>query len=357
MTQQVNDRSTMSDEFRELSQMLERVFAEQADEASRVPTSMELDRALWQTLSELGLTQLTGNESSGGSAAGWHESALLFTAAGRAAARVPLAENDVLAGWLLDTAGIAFTGNEIRTAAIFDRSGCARGVPWARAADKIVVLWENTTVGVGSWTVADLPRASFDLAEDVNLAGEPRDHLRIDLEGLEAVPVDPSVPTEFRLRAALSRTLLATGAAERILDLMIEHANTRVQFGRLIAKFQAVQALIADTAAEASLIQAAADAAVAIVEKRGFSSSETVFAIAAAKSTAGHSISTVVRNAHQVLGAIGFTYEHELHHHTTRALSWRSEYGSVSYWDNLVAETAISDGSSGLWSEIVDGLR
>ena len=63
--------------------------------------------------------------------------------------------------------------------------------------------------------------------------------------------------------------------------------------------------------------------------------------MAVARSCAGHAASVVVRNAHQVHGAIGTTREHRLHEFTRAALAWRSEFGSVQYWDDQVTDAAL----------------
>ena len=68
------------------------------------------------------------------------------------------------------------------------------------------------------------------------------------------------------------------------------------------------------------------------------------FLVAAARSCAGHASSVVVRNAHQVHGAIGTTREHRLHEFTRAALAWRSEFGSVRYWDEWLTDAALSAG-------------
>nr|WP_016884502.1 acyl-CoA dehydrogenase family protein [Rhodococcus sp. DK17] len=67
---------------------------------------------------------------------------------------------------------------------------------------------------------------------------------------------------------------------ERVLTLVVEHTSARAQFGRAVGKFQAVQAMVADIAAEGALARAAADAAVSIAEEHGFGSSEAGFAVA-----------------------------------------------------------------------------
>ena len=47
--------------------------------------------------------------------------------------------------------------------------------------------------------------------------------------------------------------------------------------------------------------------------------------------------------------------EHELHRYTNRMLSWRSEFGSVRYWDDVLTDAAVASGSAAVWPLIVDG--
>lgn len=325
-------------ELLELEHMLAQVFA-----AARTGGPASLDRDLWSTLAELGLARLTGAPGHGGSGAGWAEAALLLFAAGASAAAVPVAENDLLAGWLLELAGLDSGSAGIRTVAVLDADGAARHVPWARAADSVVALWD---CGAG-WRVAEF--ADFEVSAAQNLAGEPRDHIRVDLAGHEGNEVPASTPGQLLLRGALARSLAMAGAMERTLELVVEHTTARVQFGRALGKFQSVQHMVADIAAEAALARAAAEAAAGIAEEAGFDSAATEFAVAAAKSCAGHAAAVVVRNAHQCLGAIGFTTEHELHRHTNRLLAWRSEFGTAAHWDAALLAAAAAAGEQGLW--------
>ena len=114
-----------------------------------------------------------------------------------------------------------------------------------------------------------------------------------------------------------------------------------IQFGRPLAKFQAVQHLISDIAAEAALARSATEAALPAAVASDWSAPNLEFLVAVARSCAGHAASVVVRNAHQVLGAIGTTREHSLHLFTRAALAWRSEFGSVRYWDDQVTDCAL----------------
>ncbi|BAH51318.1 hypothetical protein ROP_30710 [Rhodococcus opacus B4] len=153
------------------------------------------------------------------------------------------------------------------------------------------------------------------------------------------------------LRGALVRGLQVCAALDRILDMSITHTTERAQFGRPLAKFQSVQHLVADIASEAALARAAAEAALAEAVRTDWTGSNLEFLIAVARSCAGHAASVVVRNAHQVHGAIGTTHEHRLHEFTTPALAWRSEFGSVHYWDDTVTHAALDAGRD-LWHRI-----
>lgn len=101
------------------------------------------------------------------------------------------------------------------------------------------------------------------------------------------------------------------GASRTMLSLAREHAVERIQFGQPIAKFQAIRHKLA----ESFVAIEAADAALDGAWLEG-----TPFAAAAAKAVAGRSARTVAKHAQQILAGIGFTLEHDLHHHVRRVL-------------------------------------
>jgi acyl-CoA dehydrogenase len=345
----------------DLVEMMSAVFA--AHREHHGPTE-GLDE-LWSQLGELGLVRLTGSETSGGSGAGWAEAAELLRAAAWHAASVPVAEHDLLACWLLEAAGLE-VGDTRRTAALLDESGTARAVPWAATSERIVVLWPDGP----AFRVADIDATSVRLTAGRNGAGEPRDTVVVDTGTLTGTPVPATLVAQWRRRAALIRAIQVCAALDRILALTVTHARERIQFGRPLAKFQAVQHLVADIAAEAALARAATDGALAEVMSTDWAAEPILsssraepilsssragrldFLVAVARSCAGHAASVVVRNAHQVHGAIGTTREHRLHEFTARALAWRSEYGSVQAWDDALTDHAITAGTRGLWALI-----
>jgi acyl-CoA dehydrogenase len=313
--------------------------------------TVELDHGLWQRLESLGLTRLTGREEAGGSGGGWTDAAALLGLAAAASAPVPLAEHDVLGGWLLDEAGLDNDGG-IRSVCRPDPTGVALNVTWARDASRVVALWEDRD----QWRVADVPVERIGLEEGRNLAGEPSDTVEFDLADLErGTVVAHEIGEQFHLRGALARSTQVVGAMERIVEVVLTHARERVQFGRPIGRFQAVQQLVSDLAAETALARAATDAAVARAAASDWQDRGMLFAVGVAKSCVGHGASVVVRNAHQVLGAIGTTLEHELHTLTKPVLVRRSEFGSVHEWDETLTTLAASAGHDRLWTLITTG--
>lgn len=328
---------------RDLVAMMDAVFAEHRDH--HAPTDRaEWDPTLWRRLDELGLVRLTGPEDAGGSGAGWMEAAELIAAAARHGVRVPLAEHDLLAGWLCDAIGSSDAAT-LRTVGAADSRGVVRAAPWAAAADRMVIVWRDGH----TCCAADVPTSALTIAGGVNMIGEPRDTVACDPAALDGTPVDPAVVERLHLKSALVRGIQVCAALDRVVAMSVEHATSRIQFGRPLAKFQAVQNLVADVAAEAALARTATEAALAAAVRSDWAAADLTFRIAVARSCAGHAAAVVVRNAHQVHGAIGTTREHRLHEFTRAALAWRSEFGSLQYWDQRVADTAVEARSAGLW--------
>src|SRR5690606_33458712 len=106
---------------------------------------------------------------------------------------------------------------------------------------------------------------------------------------IEAVELDTDVVEQLRLRGALLRSMQIVGALERCVDLAVEHARVRIQFGRPLLAFQAIQEHIAEAAAEVELARAATLAALERPDAAR---------IAVAKSCASHAVGPVTRRAH-----------------------------------------------------------
>ncbi|HEY3738066.1 MAG TPA: acyl-CoA dehydrogenase family protein [Jatrophihabitans sp.] len=334
----------------ELVTMLTGFFEDYRTARGHVGAEVDFDAALWAALQELGLSRLTAPESEGGSGAGWAEAATLLGLAAGAAAPVPLVEHDLLAGWLLRLAGVPATDGRLRTAVRTDSEDAVCAVPYAHDAVSIVVLNRHD----GRTFVSDIPASELTITPGRNRAGEPYDV--VDLSGVRSgMQVADETWLQFQLRGALARSAQIAGGMERALEVVSRHANERVQFGRPLGKFQAVQNMISDIATETALTRAAVDSAIARVARSDWSDAGIEFFVATAASCAGHASSTVVRNAHQVIAAIGTTLEHELHTLTLPILARRGEFGSVRSWDERLTRLAAAAGDN-LWALVTTGV-
>jgi acyl-CoA dehydrogenase len=226
-------------------------------------------------------------------------------------------------------------------------SGRARRVPFARNAGHIAVLVERS----GEPAVALVAAAALPIGQATSLAGEPRDDVSFDgvvPETVKPVSVDRDLLVGF---GAAVRLQQIAGALEKTLEQSVQYALDRVQFGRPIAKFQAVQHNLAMLAAEVAAASAAADAAAEACSQSEIPMSE----IAIAKVRGGEAAGTGAAIAHQVHGAMGFTYEHSLHHATRRLWSWREEFGNEAVWAARLGRMVAARGADELWPFITAG--
>ena len=298
---------------------------------------------LWRAVEEAGYPDVLAD-----GAAGIVEAATIVGAAGYHAAPIPLAET-MLARWLCAACGVEAPAGALTIGPVEpeDRleiaegavSGHAGHIPWGRAAAAVVLIARNTLLVV--------PQGAATFTPGKNLAGEPRDHLGAVEPGGRLAPLPDAIDLRLVQRfGALLRAAQMAGAMEAALALSTRYSNDRVQFGRPIAKFQAIQqqlALLAEQAAAASV--AAESAAIAVAADRPSSA----LAVAAAKIRAGEASGKVAEIAHQVHGAIGFTHEHSLHRLTRRLWSWRDEFGHEGYWAVRLGRHLAKAGPEALW--------
>ena len=269
---------------------------------------------------------------------------------------MPLAET-LLAGWLLAQAGIDAPAGPMTIAPVFEDGhiellpegtlrGRARQVPFARNAEHIVVLaYQN-----GTASVALVPTEGLAISQGTSLAGEPRDTVSFDGATAAAVAAAPALDTLGLVQlGAAARAQQMAGALEHILDQSVQWSLDRVQFGRPIAKFQAVQHNLATLAGEVAAAGAAADAAAEAIARHGVGNERVAAEVAIAKYRVGEAAGTGAAIAHQVHGAMGFTYEHSLHHATRRLWAWREEFGNETHWATQLGHMVAARGADALW--------
>jgi acyl-CoA dehydrogenase len=192
----------------------------------------------------------------------------------------------------------------------------------------------------------------FDAAETearTTMAGETVAVL--DLATVRPIAVNA---TETRFENLLAKGALLTasaiiGATQFLLEMTIEHANTRKQFGKPLGKFQAIQNMLAGAAAEHVVAQAATRSAVAALDAGRLKPLQW----RAAKIQSALAATTVSAAAHQILGAIGFTEEHILHHYSKRLWTWRDDWGREARLKRQVGDDACANADR-LWPWMVD---
>ena len=187
--------------------------------------------------------------------------------------------------------------------------------------------------------------------EDENLAGEPADNLIFDKTSPLKTGTAPKGfdQTSLMLMGCVARSLQISGALQYMLTRSVNYSQERVAFEKKISKFQAVQHNLARLAGEsAAALAAATSAADAIANATAFND-EVFLEAVAAKIRCAEAAEKGGAIAHQVHGAIGFTIEHILHRYSLRALAWRDDFGSESYWAVELGKLVAKRGADELW--------
>ena len=137
---------------------------------------------------------------------------------------------------------------------------------------------------------------------------------------------------------AAARALQMAGAARRVLEITVQYVSNRRQFGRAVGSFQAIQHKLADMALMLQGARHTAYRAAWELSEGRPATRET----AIAKIAMNEALSRICSMAHQAHGAIGFTWEYDLHLYTRRAIAWRAEFGDTpSHRETLAAEMGL----------------
>jgi acyl-CoA dehydrogenase len=341
-----------------VAETAERIFADLADAQSITKSKDGAWKApLWHALTEAGLPLSWVPEACDGSGASMSEGFAVLSAAGRAALAVPLAET-MLAGWLLAQAGLASPPDKMTVAPASPKdrislnadgtlTGRARGVPFATDAKHIAVVCD----GIGGVSIALVDAGACRIDGGLNLANDPSDTVTFDNVQPLAIQSAPAgfAQGSLMLMGALLRSLQIAGALESMLDLSVNYAGERVAFEKKISKFQAVQHNLAKLAGETSAALAAASSAADALSGATTFDDAIFLEAASAKIRCSEAAEKGAAIAHQVFGAIGFTQEHILHCYTLRALAWRDDFGSESYWAVELGKLVAARGADELW--------
>lgn len=312
---------------------------------------------LWDTLEESGLTLTWVPDNFGGAGAEMADGFTVLKVAGQFAAPVPVAET-MFAGHLLARVGIKSPLGPMTVAPVHPAArivlgtdgvlqGSARDIPFARQANHIAVIARRD----GQPVIALVDRAACRVTEGNGLSGEARDTVSFNNVRPISVANAPAGFDEDGICAigATIRCVQMAGAMQKILDQSVQYAQERVQFGRPIGKFQAVQHNLAQLAGETAAAAVAADAAAHALTIGSPDNEDTIAVIATAKVRVGEAATTGSLIAHQAHGAMGFTYEHSLHQGTRRLWSWREEFGNEAIWSIRLGRIVAARGADELW--------
>jgi alkylation response protein AidB-like acyl-CoA dehydrogenase len=249
----------------------------------------------WRELAELGWLGVSVPEEQGGAGLGFLEEAVLLEELGYA----------LYPGPYLSTVGLALPSLSPE-----QQAEVARGERrWSAEVDGLVPDWGHIDA---VWT-EDGERTPEGEALDSIDPTRPLGRL------------EPSNTVLQRLtpRGLAALAAEAVGVAQRALDLALEHARTREQFGKPIGTYQAVSHPLADTYMETELARSLAYWAAWCVAE---DDEQAPVAAAAAKAQASEAAVAACERSIQIHGGIGFTWEHPLHRYYRRA-QWIEHFG------------------------------
>jgi len=151
-----------------------------------------------------------------------------------------------------------------------------------------------------------------------------------------ATQVPGSGPLLPAFAAALYAALLS-GAMTRVFEMTLQYCNDRVQFGKTLGKFQAVQHQLSVMAEHVAAASMAAEAAF-----HTDAAAPSLLTAAMAKSRTSEAAVLVASIAHALHGAIGVAEEYDLQLLTRRLHEWRIAHGSEAYWNVLIGNRVLA---------------
>jgi len=286
--------------------------------------------ARWQRLAELGLFGVLAPPDAGGMGLADADFVLLAEEAGRAALPEPLVEQAALAVPLL-----VELANEPAAAQLLPRlaSGEARVAvaheqnPYASVPPALthwLLCCTDALILAGAEEVEAIPGRSVDAGRRL---AEPR--LR-PARGRRLADGDGARAAARRLlnRGAVHTAARCLGVAERLLELASAYAKERVQFGRPIGANQAIKHHLASVAVKLEFARAVVYAAVTRVDG---DDARTLAAVSHAKLAASAAADLAARTAIQVHGAMGYSWEVDLHFYMKHAWALGGSWGDHNF--------------------------
>lgn len=307
---------------------------------------------LWDAVAAFELPRALVAEDRGGHGLAWSDAGAVLHLAGRFAAPIPLGET-MIAAALLAEAGIAIPDGSMtiadgRPLALTEGrlDGRLPAVAFGRSAGHLVTVTgpkdaaRLCLVDLGAVETEPLNSTGRDSRDDVVLRG---------IQPVATAPAGPGGAQRILVLGALMRASQIAGALRKLLELSVDYANTRQQFGRPIGRFQAIQQSLAQLAAEVAAAEVAAITGWRALDRSAAQPDAAGFEAAVARIRTSEAARIGAAIAHQVHGAIGVTDEHMLHYFTRRLWLWRLEFGAESWWAEELGARVLAAGGDRLW--------
>ena len=293
-----------------------------APDVVRAAWSGGSERAAWRALGEMGVLALLAPEDQGGLGLGLVDLVLPLEETGYAALPEPVVEHCCVALPLLAVPGAALDGTATVTAGIGDV------VPYTQRADHLLLLDDESSRLVAAAEVTLERLQSVDGARDL---------ARVTGAGGVGTAIGSGDAARARDRGALGAAAQLVGLARRMLDLTVAYATERRQFGVPIGSFQAVKHHLADA-------RIALEFARPLVYRAAWSTDardpDSPVHVSMAKAAASDAALLTARQALQCHGAIGYSFEYDLHLFMKRAWALAAEWGDAR-WHRARVERAI----------------
>jgi alkylation response protein AidB-like acyl-CoA dehydrogenase len=278
-------------------------------------TGTARDAARWDALAETGLTMTMLPEAAGGLGLGEADFVLVAQAAGYAALPEPLVESAGIAAPLLaaiDPAHELLAAPELSLAI---GHHCNPYVADADTAAALLLERDGATYLLRPDQVTLTREESIDPFRRLfSVAWKPE----------TPISRDPALWSDAFDRGALFAAAQCAGLAQRAIDFAVEYAKTREQFGKPIGSYQAVKHLIANAQVKVEFAKPVIYAAAVMLPNRDAYSRAR---ISHAKLVAAEAADLAVRTSMQVHGAMGYSWEVDVHFLLKRALGLNATWG------------------------------
>ncbi|MFF0531385.1 acyl-CoA dehydrogenase [Nocardia amikacinitolerans] len=307
--------------------------------------------AYWPALAELGIFRVAVAEDSGGDGGSVADLAVLLEQAAHDLVGGPVLStalaNLVTAGALAEDLPCGVALDVVVGPDVSSETGVS--VPAADADVLLTGVWD-LVLGAASGTAVLLPVTSPDgprwclvppdaaglRVEELTSADPSTPLARVHCTDV-AVPAERVFASAHRVEDLLVALVAAelAGLAGWCLETAVEYAKVREQFGRKIGSFQAVKHICAWMLCRTELIRSVALDAAAAVDEGG---AELPIAAAIAAAISLDAAVETAKDCIQVLGGIGFTWEHDAHFYLRRATALRQLLGGSARWRARVTE-------------------